>query len=153
MIESVGIAFVVASLGSLVVVALSRLVQRHEPVPNKQQKLSWFEDFAADVPDAYASIGSNINCEVMEAIVAGYVDRIFEETKDIVCRSTQLKSTTCGCSPNWIPIALTWSYRSSGLLSFLVRATKTSSTSSCFRNSKPFFSFFSPLFFFSRAPC
>ena len=98
-----------------------------EPVPKKQQKLGWFEDFAADVPDAYASVGDNINCEVMEAIVAGYVDRIFEETKDIVCRSTQLKSTTCGCSPNWIPIALTWSYRCFGLLSFLVRAPKTCS--------------------------
>lgn len=91
-----------------------------EPVPLKDQRLNWLEEFVLNVPDPYRSIVADFSCELMEAITASNPGALFGLEDALYCVSTQLKSSICGCSPGWLTLVLAWGFRCSGFLSLAV---------------------------------
>ena len=94
-----------------------------EPVPHKDREVNWISELAQDVPAQFAAFTDGLTCEVMEAVLAGGAAPLLGMPEALLCLSLQLKSSLCGCSPDWKQIAVTWSYRISAALSLLVSSS------------------------------
>lgn len=91
-----------------------------ERVPKPDQTLDWFSGFLVDIPETFSSIGDSLTCEMMEAITLDPPPDVFQSSPALVCLGTQLKSSICGCSPDWRSKILIWFYRGSGIVSLIV---------------------------------
>ena len=97
-----------------------------ERVPKPNVVLDWFRNaFVSTQSNQFHNRLNTLDptCEMMESSVAnagGAFAWTSGMNKDIFCMSVQLKSSICGCRPDWRQILLTWGYRISGILSFLV---------------------------------
>ena len=99
-----------------------------EPVGRPNQQLDWLSSTFLSSTSKEGSIFRRITpdiltCSIMESIVAGEHSAFvgaFDIEPALFCTAAQLKSWICGCSPDWKPILLTWSYRISGMLSLMV---------------------------------
>ena len=115
------------SLGSLcgcrVAPDACTLCPNGEPIPLPHQRLNWFSTLIANLPESFDAIGNSLTCELMDATLKTPSPDIYDTDPDFVCLGAQLKSSICGCSPDWRVRFLTWSYRCSGMLSFLVSNT------------------------------
>lgn len=114
-----------------------------EPVPKPNQPLNWYKTTFVSTETRY--FHSNwadsdlLTCDMIDSTVKmakGMYQTLFGMDDDLYCMAVQLKSWICGCSPDWRQILLTWSYRTSGMLSFLVRDffgdTRSVCTTSCY---------------------
>ena len=103
-----------------------RLCPLGESVPKPDQSLNWLDksNLSTETSSLHSRLGSkHLTCELMESVVASnhrVVQQVMSVDEGLVCTAAQMKSWICGCRPDWRPIALTWSYRLSGLLSFAV---------------------------------
>ena len=98
-----------------------------EPIPRPQQRLNWlFDSFLSSDRDSIVTEDSRsqfLTCQLMESHVASghpLLDEIFGTEEELLCTAMQMKSWICGCQPDWRQIVLTWSYRLSAMLSFVV---------------------------------
>ena len=97
-----------------------------ERVPKPNVVLDWYKaTFVSTQSNQFHDQLSPLDptCEMMESNAANAEGAFFWAVgmnKDIFCLSVQLKSSICGCRPDWRQILLTWGYRISGILSFLV---------------------------------
>ena len=95
-----------------------------ELIPKPQQRLNWYTDsFLSAGRQTIFSEDRFLTCELMESNVASehpLLDEIFGTQKELLCTAMQMKSWICGCRPDWRQIVLTWSYRLSAMLSFVV---------------------------------
>ena len=97
-----------------------------ERVSRPRHLLNWFtESFLSTGENSILADGSDnfLTCELMESAVATdstVVSRVFGTDETLLCMATQMKSWICGCRQDYRPILLTWSYRTSALLSFIV---------------------------------
>ena len=98
-----------------------RICPNGEAIPWPEQKVNWFDDIIHTLPPIAKPFAEELTCELLEAVII-YNPSYIEQTTDtsFVCLSSQLKSESCGCSPDWRPKFLTWAYRGSGILSLLV---------------------------------
>ena len=99
-----------------------------EPVPRPDYRLNWLNKATLSTPtSAFKSRvdSGNFTCELMETFLAPnnpILPEIFSIDEGLVCTAMQMKSWICGCRPDWKPIVLTWCYRISAMLSFVVGA-------------------------------
>ena len=98
-----------------------------EAVPNPTRENRWFfEAFVSTRKTTFQSrlLPERMNCDLMASIVATEwiesLAALFDLDSDLYCMAVQLRSWICGCSPDWRQYLLTWCYRISGMLSFLV---------------------------------
>ena len=96
-----------------------------ERVPKPNVVLDWYRaTFVSTQTSRFNNQLKTLDptCEMMESNAANADGaRLWAQMdNDIFCMSVQLKSSICGCRPDWRQILLTWGYRSSGILSFLV---------------------------------
>ena len=96
-----------------------------EPVPNPTQELNWLSETFLSISASNWLFGATsfLTCGLMEsavAVEASVISDVFATAGELVCTAAQMKSWICGCQPDWRPIFLTWAYRSSAILSFLV---------------------------------
>ena len=91
-----------------------------ESVPNPSRTLTWISRNMQYVPEGFEEAGNSVTCGIMEGFVASNSAELLGTSEDLLCLSAQLKSSICGCSPDWRQILLTWAYRLSGMLSLLV---------------------------------
>lgn len=97
-----------------------------ERVSRPKKKLNWLTESFLSTEQGVNIRQESVDfltCEVMESLVASEdlaLAEIFGTQDGLICPATQMKSSICGCEPDWKPIALTWSYRTSGILSFVV---------------------------------
>ena len=102
-----------------------------EPVPNPTRKLNWMQtSFVSTQQTAFqASVRAEaITCDLMASAVAvedsNQLSDLFAMDEALICLAVQMKSSICGCAPDWRQILLTWCYRISALLSLLVSLSK-----------------------------
>ena len=100
-----------------------------ESVPHKDQTLDgtfigaipeafpFFTEIAEAYPFYTLIPGGTLTCAIMEVILNGAA---LSGIDDVLCWSNQMTSSICGCSPLTYAVVLTWVYRISGSLSFLV---------------------------------
>ena len=90
-----------------------------EGVPNRDQPLD--DVFIGAIPDAFTFfeifIVGTSTCGTTEDLLFAAAPLGVD---DLLCWSFQMTSSVCGCSPLTFAVVLTWVYRISGLLSFLV---------------------------------
>ena len=97
-----------------------------EPAPKPSQLLNWFTaSFLTTGNDAILADGASnfLSCEFLESALAGeatQLPRLLGTDESLLCLAVQMKSWICGCKPDYRPILLTWSYRTSAFLSFVV---------------------------------
>ena len=91
------------------------------PPRHPDLRLNWFSSFVNTVPQAYQTVSSTLTCELMDAIAQGGSGYLFGMDESLFCLAVELKSWVCGCDGDWRQVALTWTYRMSGVLSLLVR--------------------------------
>ena len=97
-----------------------------ERVPKPDQPLNWFDqpNLSTSTSGLHTRMGSEfLTCQIMESVVASNHWAVPSATsldEGLVCTSMQMKSWICGCKQDWRPIVLTWSYRLSAMLSFVV---------------------------------
>ena len=97
-----------------------------EPVPRPNRIVNWLDQstLTTSTSELHARLGStSVTCELMESVVATdnqIVSEVLSVDEGLVCPALQMKSWICGCRPDWRAILLTWAYRSSGMLSFIV---------------------------------
>ena len=97
-----------------------------EPLPRPYYVLNWLNKatLSTSTTTFKSRVDSgNFTCELMESILASdnpIVPEIFSIDEGLVCTAMQMKSWICGCRPDWKPIVLTWCYRISAMLSFVV---------------------------------
>ena len=98
-----------------------------ESVPKPDQPLNWYHTgfVSTRASNFHAALDPDyLTCDVMQSKVANERSAnaaLLGLEPEFFCLSVQLKSSICGCRPDWRPILLTWSYRLSGILSFIVR--------------------------------
>lgn len=100
---------------------------RGETVPKPDQSLNWMENpnlssSTSDIQSRMAD-GGFFRCHMMESFLASnhrIVHLVASIDEGLLCTAAQLKSWICGCAPDWKPIVLTWCYRLSAILSFVV---------------------------------
>lgn len=99
-----------------------------EPIPNPHHELSWTAGLES-LPATFRPLSDTddeMTCELLEAFVLYEPSYLLDTTgSGFVCLAVQLKSTACGCSPDWRQRFLTWAYRCSGFLSLVVSAIRT----------------------------
>ena len=97
-----------------------------EPIPKPEAIVSWLDqpNLSTDTSTLQSRIVSyRATCELIDSFVGGNIALAAEISaidEGLVCTATQMKSWICGCKPDWRPIVLTWCYRVSGMLSFVV---------------------------------
>ena len=97
-----------------------------ETVPKPNRPLNWYDTgFVSTRASHFHSEldVDHVTCEIMDSTIAhgrSTYASLLGRDEEFVCLSVQLKSSICGCRPDWRPILLTWSYRLSGILSFVV---------------------------------
>ena len=97
-----------------------------ETVPRPNQGLNWLDQSTLTTTNSelHARLDSDrLTCELMESAVATknqLLSQVMSVEDGLVCPAVQMKSWICGCRPDWRAILLTWAYRSSGMLSFIV---------------------------------
>lgn len=98
----------------------------HGEIPSRpDQRLSWFSEFGSSISDSFQSIGESLTCEWLDSTLQSLSKETlpFEGINAaLTCLSSQLKSSICGCRPDWRQRLLIWSYRTSACLSIIVRA-------------------------------
>ena len=95
-----------------------------ELAPKPDRSINWYDTaFMSTTENRFHSaVHDYLTCDIMESLVAqpASLSAVMNVDEDLICLSVQLKSAVCGCRPDWRPILLTWSYRLSGILSFIV---------------------------------
>ena len=110
--------------------AVCNVCPNGEHVPNPTRALNWFATgaFVSTRETTFQQTELDmITCDLMDSFVATeeglrYIAGLLDLDSDLFCMAVQLKSWICGCSPDWRQYVLTWCYRISGMLSFLVRS-------------------------------
>ena len=97
-----------------------------EPVSKPNKDLNWLEATFLSTSSSswFARMKTDFfTCEMMDSVMAAQpsiLADVFATAEGMVCTAAQMKSWICGCQPDWRPIFLTWAYRLSGMMSFLV---------------------------------
>ena len=103
-----------------------RMCPLGESVPKASQQLTWLgENFLSSSSSSWFFENTAFfTCALMESIVASEPTLLagaLSTDEGMVCTAAQMKSWICGCEQDWRPIFLTWAYRLSAMLSFMVR--------------------------------
>ena len=92
------------------------LCPKGETLPRLDQTVNWANDFLPGLVNR-----DETTCELVESITAGYVNSDATNVDEgVLCAAHQLKSGSCGCEPGRLSFAITWLYRSTGMLSLAV---------------------------------